>query len=56
MNEWDGFNFDPFKAAALSAIQRMASSLLGTTTSGFPQPTTNLPPAPPLGDDLFQGR
>ncbi len=57
MNEWDGFNFNPFKAAALSAIQRIAASLRGTTTTGgFPQPPTTPPGPASLGDGLFQDR
>ena len=57
MNEWDGFNFNPFKAAALSVLQRIATSLRGgTTTSHLPQPPTDPAPAASLGDGLFQDR
>lgn len=56
MNEWDGFNFNPFKNAALSVLQRITSSVRGVAPSGFPQPTPNQPPAASLGDGLFQDR
>ena len=57
MNEWDGFNFNPFKTAALSAIQRIVSSIRGTSpTGGITQPTTNSPAPASLGDGLFQDR
>jgi len=57
MNEWDGFNFNPFKTAALSAMRRIASSFRGNTTTptdGLIQPTTPPPAAASLGEGLFQ--
>jgi hypothetical protein len=56
MNEWDGFNYDPFKLAATGTTLGTRLLLAGTSTGGFTQPMTNPLAAASVGNGLFQTR
>jgi hypothetical protein len=56
MNEWDGFNYDPFKFAATGTTLGTTMPLTGTTTGGFTQPMTTPLAAASLSNGLFQTR
>jgi hypothetical protein len=56
MNEWDGFNYDPFKLAATGTTLGTRLPLAGTSTGGFTQPMTNPLAAASVGNGLFQTR
>lgn len=56
MNEWDGFNYNPFKLATTGSTLGTTLPLTGTTTGGLPQRMTTPLAAASLGNGLFQTR
>jgi hypothetical protein len=56
MNEWDGFNYKPFRLTSTSATIGTTLHLTGTTTVGFTQPMNTPLAAASLGNGLFQTR
>jgi hypothetical protein len=56
MNEWDGFNYNPFRLAATGTTLGARLPFTGTSTGGFTQPMVTPLAAASLGNGLFQTR